>query len=142
MEQGGSAPRILSLDDYFMVEQDKEVIEKETDRKTVVKEMVYEYEECMEISYRQSLEKAFKKTITDGFFPFIILDCINDKTKHYSEMWSFAKQNGFQVTFYLKTVEYRVYYYYCCLEIVGLYLSNGTGRCVLYETKCTPSFRN
>ncbi|GLV37354.1 ZAP3 [Carabus blaptoides fortunei] len=97
VEQGGSAPRILSLDDYFMIEQDKEVTEKDTGRKTVVKEMVYEYEECMEISYRQSLEKAFKKTITDGFFPFIILDCINDKTKHYSEMWSFAKQNGFQV---------------------------------------------
>ncbi|XP_065159847.1 YLP motif-containing protein 1 isoform X2 [Atheta coriaria] len=94
-ENGGSAPRILSLDDYFMVEQEKEVVE---DGKTIkVKEMVYEYEECMEASYRQSLLKTFKKTITDGYFPFIIVDNVNDKVKYFDGMWSFAKQNGFQV---------------------------------------------
>ncbi|KRT83513.1 hypothetical protein AMK59_3142 [Oryctes borbonicus] len=95
VENGGSAPRILSLDDYFMVEQEKEV---EVDgKKTQVKEMVYEYEECMENTYRVSLFKAFKKTITDGYFPFIIVDNVNDKVKYFGEMWSFAKQNGFQV---------------------------------------------
>ncbi|GJQ64991.1 hypothetical protein Trydic_g7153 [Trypoxylus dichotomus] len=95
VENGGSAPRILSLDDYFMVEQEKEV---EVDgKKTQVKEMVYEYEQCMENTYRVSLFKAFKKTITDGYFPFIIVDNVNDKVKYFGEMWSFAKQNGFQV---------------------------------------------
>lgn len=83
-----------------MVEQEKEVIEAETGRKTLVKEMVYEYEECMDLAYRQSLERAFKKTITDGYFPFIILDCVNDKVKYFAEMWSFAKQKGFQVRFF------------------------------------------
>ncbi|VEN61040.1 unnamed protein product [Callosobruchus maculatus] len=95
VEQGGSAPRILSLDDYFMVEQERQVME---DGKTqTVKEMVYEYEADMEESYRTSLMKSFKKTVTDGYFPFIIVDNINDKVKHFGEMWSFAKQTGFQV---------------------------------------------
>lgn len=78
-----------------MVEQEKEV--EEEGRKIKIKEMVYEYEECMESSYRTSLLKSFKKTITDGYFPFIIVDNVNDKIKYFSDMWSFAKQNGFQV---------------------------------------------
>ncbi|KAF5302169.1 hypothetical protein FQR65_LT08592 [Abscondita terminalis] len=95
VENGGSAPRILCLDDYFMVEQEKEV--EEDGRKVKIKEMVYEYEEEMESVYRQSLMKSFKKTITDGYFNFIIVDNVNDKVKYFGEMWSFAKQNGFQV---------------------------------------------
>ncbi|XP_063905862.1 YLP motif-containing protein 1-like isoform X3 [Zophobas morio] len=95
VENGGSAPRILSLDDYFMVEQEKEVTEE--GKKVKVKDMVYEYEAEMEESYRSSLIKSFKKTITDGYFSFIIVDNINDKVKYFGEMWSFAKQNGFQV---------------------------------------------
>uniref|UniRef100_A0A6P7F4H8 YLP motif-containing protein 1 n=1 Tax=Diabrotica virgifera virgifera TaxID=50390 RepID=A0A6P7F4H8_DIAVI len=95
IENGGSAPRILSLDDYFMVEHEKKVVE---DGKTqFIKEMVYEYEAEMEESYRQSFMRSFKKTITDGYFPFIVVDNVNDKVKYFGEMWSFAKQNGFQV---------------------------------------------
>lgn len=60
--------------------------------------MVYEYEEAMEQSYITSLVKAFKKNITDGFFNFIILDCINEKISDYEEMWSFAKTKGFKVS--------------------------------------------
>lgn len=97
MSQGGSAPRILSLDDYFMVEVEKEVTDVETGRKIKTKEMVYEYEHCMENAYLNSLVKAFKKTISDGFFSFIIVDCVNNEVKQYDEMWSFAKSNGFQV---------------------------------------------
>lgn len=59
--------------------------------------MVYEYEEAMEPSYIASLVKAFKKNITDGFFNFIILDCINEKISDYEDMWSFAKSKGFKV---------------------------------------------
>ncbi|XP_044747679.1 YLP motif-containing protein 1-like isoform X2 [Coccinella septempunctata] len=95
VENGGSAPRILSLDDYFMVEQEKEVVED--GKRVKLKEMVYEFEAGMEESYRNSLVKSFKKTITDGYFPFIIVDNVNDKVKYFGEMWSFAKQNGFQV---------------------------------------------
>lgn len=59
--------------------------------------MVYEYEEAMEPSYIASLVKAFKKNITDGFFNFIILDCINEKISDYEDMWNFAKSKGFKV---------------------------------------------
>ncbi|XP_076238357.1 uncharacterized protein LOC143181701 [Calliopsis andreniformis] len=96
VEQGGSAPRILSLDDYFLVEKEIESTD-DNGKKVTVKEMVYEYEEAMEQSYVTSLVKAFKKNITDGFFNFIILDCINEKISDYEEMWSFAKTKGFKV---------------------------------------------
>uniref|UniRef100_A0AAR5Q2W0 YLP motif-containing protein 1 n=1 Tax=Dendroctonus ponderosae TaxID=77166 RepID=A0AAR5Q2W0_DENPD len=95
VENGGSAPRILSLDDYFMIEHEREVIED--GKVTKIKEMTYEYEAGMEESYRQCLIKAFKKTVTDGYFPFVIVDNVNQKVKSFGEMWSFAKQNGFQV---------------------------------------------
>ncbi|CAL7939449.1 unnamed protein product [Xylocopa violacea] len=96
VEQGGSAPRILSLDDYFLVEKEIETTD-DNGKKITVKEMIYEYEEAMEQSYITSLVKAFKKNITDGFFNFIILDCINEKISDYEEMWSFAKTKGFKV---------------------------------------------
>lgn len=97
VEMGGSAPRILSLDDYFMVETETEETDPESGRKVTKKGMVYEYEEGMEDQYRQSLAKTFRKTIQDGYFPFIILDCINNKLEHYDELHQFAKQKGFQV---------------------------------------------
>ena len=57
----------------------------------------YEYEEALVERYREIFVKSFKKQIDDGLFPFIIVDCINDKTRHYEEMWSYAKQKGFEV---------------------------------------------
>lgn len=76
---GSEAPRILALDDYF--ECDGE----------------YEYEVELEDSYRASLVKSFKKQVDDGYFDFVMVDCINNLTKHYEEMWSYAKQKGFEV---------------------------------------------
>ncbi|XP_069691442.1 YLP motif-containing protein 1-like isoform X2 [Periplaneta americana] len=97
VEMGGSAPRILALDDYFMVEVEKEEKDPETGRKVITKVMEYEYEAAMEKHYRSSLLKAFRKTVNDGYFPFIIVDCVNHQVKHFEEMWSYAKQKGFQV---------------------------------------------
>lgn len=61
--------------------------------------MEYEYESGMESSYRHSLIKALRKTILDGYFPFIIIDCVHEKLQHYEEINTFAKQKGFQVRF-------------------------------------------
>ncbi|CAD6227510.1 GSCOCG00001193001-RA-CDS [Cotesia congregata] len=91
LEQAGSAPRILSLDDYFLTEKE---IESTDDNG---KKIINKYEEGMESSYLTSLVKAFKKNIVDGFFNFIILDSINEKISDYEEMWSFAKSKGFRV---------------------------------------------
>lgn len=60
--------------------------------------MQYEYDAALEPTYQDSLLKSFKKTVSDGFFPFIIVDCVNDKLKKYEEMLTFAKSKGFQVS--------------------------------------------
>lgn len=112
-----------------MVEQEKEVTE---DGKQVkIKDMIYDYEAEMEESYRASLMKAFKKTVTDGYFPFIVVDNVNDKVKYFGEMWSFAKQNGFQVpkmnvkeTFLLQNGVF-----------LGLRVPAGPGRADLFQTE-------
>ncbi|XP_041660360.1 YLP motif-containing protein 1 isoform X3 [Cheilinus undulatus] len=94
---GGTPPRVLVLDDYFMTEVEK--IEKDPDTGKRVKNKVleYEYEPEMEDTYRSSMLKTFKKTLDDGFFPFIILDTINDRVKHFDQFWSAAKTKGFEV---------------------------------------------
>ncbi|MEQ2203223.1 YLP motif-containing protein 1, partial [Xenoophorus captivus] len=58
----------------------------------------YEYEPEMEDTYRSSMLKTFKKTLDDGFFPFIILDTINDRVKHFEQFWSAAKTKGFEMS--------------------------------------------
>jgi len=93
----GSAPRILSLDDYFCTEKEKSVKDKTTGKTTTQKVMEYEYDKELEGAYRFSLNKAFRKTVDDGFFHFIILDCINARTEHYAEMSSYAATQGFKV---------------------------------------------
>ena len=57
----------------------------------------YEYEAEMEESYRSSLLKSFKKQIDDGYFNFIMVDCINDKIGKFLEMHDYAKLNSFEV---------------------------------------------
>jgi len=62
--------------------------------------MEYEYEEQLEERYRQSLIRSYKKQVDDGFFPFIILDCINDKISHFQEVVDHSSQHGFEVGFH------------------------------------------
>nr|XP_046229295.1 YLP motif-containing protein 1 isoform X2 [Scatophagus argus] len=94
---GGAPPRVLVLDDYFMTEVEKVQKDPDTGRNIKTKVLEYEYEPEMEDTYRSSMLKTFKKTLDDGFFPFIILDTINDKVKHFDQFWSAAKTKGFEV---------------------------------------------
>ena len=57
----------------------------------------YEYEGVMEIAYRTSLLKSFKKTVDDGFFDFIIVDAINDKLQYVVPFRNYSKLKGFEV---------------------------------------------
>lgn len=52
----------------------------------------------MEDTYRSSMIKTFRKTLDDGFFPFIIIDAINDRVKYFDQFWSAAKTKGFEVS--------------------------------------------
>ncbi|KAF1376581.1 hypothetical protein PFLUV_G00212960 [Perca fluviatilis] len=94
---GGAPPRVLVLDDYFMTEVEKVEKDPDTGRRVKTKVLEYEYEPEMEDTYRNSMLKTFKKTLDDGFFPFIILDTINDRVKHFDQFWSAAKTKGFEV---------------------------------------------
>uniref|UniRef100_A0A3P8PQK7 YLP motif-containing protein 1 n=1 Tax=Astatotilapia calliptera TaxID=8154 RepID=A0A3P8PQK7_ASTCA len=97
VECGGAPPRVLVLDDYFMTEVEKVEKDPDTGKRVKKKAMEYEYELEMEDTYRSSMLKTFKKTLDDGFFPFIILDTINDRVKHFDQFWSAAKTKGFEV---------------------------------------------
>ncbi|ESO90064.1 hypothetical protein LOTGIDRAFT_123812, partial [Lottia gigantea] len=103
VSNGGAAPRMLCLDDYFMVEVEKKDKDPETGKQISTKVLEYQYEAEVEEAYRQSLYKSFKKTIDDGFFPFIVIDATHEKVKHFEEFWSYAKSKGFQV--YIVEVE-------------------------------------
>ena len=69
----------------------------------------------LEDSYRASLVKSFKKQVDDGYFDFIMVDCINNLTKHYEEMWSYAKQKGFEVSFISYLL--HTYFFPCCFYL-------------------------
>lgn len=97
VEYGGSAPRILSIDDYFMAEVERQTKDSETGKMIKTKEFVYEYEYEMESCYRASLLKTYKKTIDDRLFPFIIIDAINELIGDIEDFYSYAIKNAFVV---------------------------------------------
>jgi YLP motif-containing protein 1 len=101
VEMGGSAPRILSLDDYFMTETEKTVKDPVTGVETKETLMQYEYEEDLEPKYRNDLVKTFKKNVENGYFQFIIVDGVNSQVKHFEEMVTCATQRRFQVSNFL-----------------------------------------
>ncbi|KAF5204750.1 Ylp motif-containing protein [Thalictrum thalictroides] len=113
VENGANAPRIHSMDDYFMTEVEK-VEESEVSKssgsikgkKRVTKKvMEYCYEPEMEEAYRSSMLKAFKKTLEDGIFTFIIVDDRNLRVADFAQFWASAKRSGYEV--YLLEAMYK-----------------------------------
>ncbi|BFI40368.1 YLP motif-containing protein 1 [Marchantia polymorpha subsp. ruderalis] len=103
---GGTAPRIHSMDDYFMTEVEK--VEGEEGglnsssivrgKKRVVKKvMEYCYEPEMEEVYRASMLKAFRKTLEEGMFSFVIVDDRNVLVADFAQFWAIAKRSGYEV---------------------------------------------
>lgn len=91
IESQGSV-RILSIDDYFMVD---------SDGPSKQKQLSYEYDASMEESYTQYLLKAFKKTLVDNLYQFVIIDCKNTTLKHLNEFCSIATSCQFTVSYLL-----------------------------------------
>ncbi|XP_049536268.1 uncharacterized protein LOC125951456 isoform X1 [Anopheles darlingi] len=93
----GPSPRVLSLDDYFLV--DKEIEEKDpvSGKMVKVSRQVYEFDGEMEEVYVQHLIKAFKRTISERLFNFVIVDCCNHQLSYYLEFHNYARSNGFKV---------------------------------------------
>ncbi|KAK4264232.1 hypothetical protein QN277_025440 [Acacia crassicarpa] len=105
VENGGDAPRIHSMDDYFMTEVEK-VDDNDTSKssssgrgkKPVMKKvMEYCYEPEMEEAYRSSMLKAFKKNVEEGAFTFIIVDDRNLRVADFAQFWATAKRSGYEV---------------------------------------------
>nr|KJB50874.1 hypothetical protein B456_008G191000 [Gossypium raimondii] len=105
VENGGDAPRIHSMDDYFMteVEKDEEIeVSKSSSSvrsKKTVKKMVMEYcyEPEMEEAYRESMLKAFRRTLEDGIFSFVIVDDRNLRVADFAQFWAIGKRSGYEV---------------------------------------------
>ncbi|XP_027917175.1 YLP motif-containing protein 1 isoform X2 [Vigna unguiculata] len=102
VENGGDAPRIHSMDDYFMTEvEDSEASKSSSsgrNKKPVTKKvMEYCYEPEMEEAYRSSMLKAFKKTVEEGVFTFIIVDDRNLRVADFAQFWATAKRSGYEV---------------------------------------------
>ncbi|KAK7292237.1 hypothetical protein RIF29_08014 [Crotalaria pallida] len=105
VENGGNAPRIHSLDDYFMTEVEKvedndasKSSNSGRNKKPVMKKvMEYCYEPEMEEAYRSSMLKAFKKTVEEGVFTFIIVDDRNLRVADFAQFWATAKRSGYEV---------------------------------------------
>ncbi|XP_062218556.1 uncharacterized protein LOC133918617 isoform X2 [Phragmites australis] len=114
VENGANAPRIHSMDDYFMIEVEKKVEDSEGSksssaskgRRRLTKKVIeYCYEPEMEETYRSSMLKAFKKTLDEGNFTFVIVDDRNLRVADFAQFWATAKKSGYEV--YLLEAPYK-----------------------------------
>lgn len=94
---GGKAPRILSLDNYFTTEMERKVKDPVTGVEVKKTVMEYEFDDEREPLYRAQLIRQFKKTLDEGYFSFVIVDCVNEYVRHFEEMVNAATQKRFQV---------------------------------------------
>lgn len=78
--QGGSAPRILSIDDYYLTEDTVPV-----------------WNEEQESQYKLNLLKSLKRNLEDGHFSFIIVDTLNLKASDVMDLAEPARFRGFAV---------------------------------------------
>lgn len=114
VENGANAPRIHSMDDYFMIEVEKKVEDTEgpksssasKGRRQLTKKVIeYCYEPEMEETYRSSMLKAFSKTLDEGNFTFVIVDDRNLRVADFAQFWATAKKSGYEV--YLLEAPYK-----------------------------------
>ncbi|KAL1541598.1 hypothetical protein AAHA92_25799 [Salvia divinorum] len=59
----------------------------------------------MEEAYRSSMLKAFRKTLDEGAFPFVIVDDRNLQVADFAQFWATAKRSGYEV--YLLEATYK-----------------------------------
>ncbi|XP_062556485.1 YLP motif-containing protein 1-like isoform X2 [Armigeres subalbatus] len=97
VKHGGQAPRVLSIDDYFLVEKEEREPDPTTGRPVLVTKSEYEFDSEMEEEYMKNLIKAFKRTITERLYNFVIVDCVNERLEYYNEFHNFGRSNGFKV---------------------------------------------
>ena len=80
MSQGGSAPRILSIDDYYLTE-----------------DSIPDWLEEQESQYKLNLIKSLKRNLEDGHFSFIIVDSLSLKASDVMDLAEPSRLRGFAV---------------------------------------------
>nr|GEV60627.1 YLP motif-containing protein 1 [Tanacetum cinerariifolium] len=101
------------MDEYFMTEvekaEDSELSKSSGSlrgkRQVMKKVMEYCYEPEMEEAYRASMLKAFKKTLDEGVYSFIIVDDRNLRVADFAQFWATAKRSGYEV--YILEASYK-----------------------------------
>lgn len=83
IEMGNSDIRILSIDDYYLTEDDEDCDPKTRQKLTQ--------------SYLENLQKHLKKTISDNLHNFIIIDAENCDLNSYNQFHQIGTSMGFSV---------------------------------------------
>ncbi|KAL0029461.1 hypothetical protein WJX77_009633 [Trebouxia sp. C0004] len=100
VQQGGDAPRIHAIDDYFVVEVEKEVEEEASGkkpRKHTIRQMEYCYEADLEGTYKASLMQAFERTVKEARFGMVLVDAPNVSADDLKGYWSAGQRGGYEV---------------------------------------------
>ncbi|KAK9790115.1 hypothetical protein WJX73_000750 [Symbiochloris irregularis] len=92
------APRIHGIDDYFVTEVEKEVSSADgKGRKQRMREMEYCFEPELEGCYKQSLLKAYSRTVEEGRFKVVIVDAPNVRVEDFKDYWGTGQRAGYEV---------------------------------------------
>lgn len=94
---GGQAPRVHSIDDYFMVDVEQDGDEGAGSKRrgsAAVTAQEYQYDGALEPSYWKSLLRAAGKTLGDGHHPMVLLDAPALKAEQVREVWKVVQGAG------------------------------------------------
>jgi YLP motif-containing protein 1 len=112
LDKGNAAPRTHSIDDYFMVDVEREEgaadssaaanssrrpVSAGSKRRNVVIEQEYQHDAAMEGSYWKSLIRALGRTLSGGEHALVLLDAPAPKADQLREAWMLGQGAGYEV---------------------------------------------
>ncbi|KAL2936066.1 YLP motif-containing protein 1 [Bienertia sinuspersici] len=97
---------IIFMTEVEKIEENESLKSSARGKKSTMKKVLeYCYEPEMEEAYRSSMLKAFKKTLEEGAFTFVIVDDRNLRVADFAQFWATAKRSGYEV--YLLEAPYK-----------------------------------
>ncbi|KXZ45919.1 hypothetical protein GPECTOR_49g503 [Gonium pectorale] len=98
LEAGAEAPRLHSLDDYYMQEVEVEVVEEEGGRKKrrKVTELKYVYEPEMEATYFRDLVRSVSRSCEDRRHSFVVVDAPVLRAEQLRELTAAGQRANFE----------------------------------------------
>ncbi|GIL86573.1 hypothetical protein Vretimale_11555 [Volvox reticuliferus] len=98
LEAGAEAPRLHSMDDYYMQEVEVEVVEEEAGRKKRrrVTELKYVFEPEMEDTYFRDLIRAVGRSCEDRRHSFVVIDAPVLRAEQLRELMTVGQRANFE----------------------------------------------